>query len=108
MTYYLLKPCRTSAGYTSTLKKRTKLDLKDAKLKLEAAGFKVTDVEVMLILEGPGGMTVYESGKILLKTDDRAEAQQLVDSVYGILGLSEPKIETPAQHLSTSSPNQPP
>jgi len=96
VTYYLLKPCKTSAGFTSTLKKRTKLNLKDAKPKLEAAGYKVTDVEVMLILEGPGGMTVYESGKILLKTNDKVEAQRQVDSVYNILGLSELGAETPA------------
>jgi len=96
LTYYLLKPCKTSAGFTSTLKKKTKLNLKDAKPKLEAAGFKVTDVEVMLILEGPGGMTVYESGKILLKTNDKAEAQRQVDAVYGIIGLSEPSAEAPA------------
>ena len=96
MTYYLLKPCKTSAGFTSTLKKRTKLNLKDAKPRLEAAGYNVTDVEVMLILEGPGGMTVYESGKILLKTNDKDEAQRQVDAVYGILGLSGPKAEVPA------------
>jgi len=96
VTFYLLKPCRTSAGFTSTLKKRTKLNLKDAKMKLEGAGYKITDVEVMLILEGPGGMTLYESGKILLKTDDKAEAQQLADSVYTLLGLAAQKTDTGA------------
>ena len=96
MTYYLLKPCKTSAGFTSTLKKRTRLNLKEAKTRLESAGYKATDVEVMLILEGPGGMTIYESGKILLKTDDKDEAQRLCDSIYGILGLAEQKAEPSA------------
>ncbi len=96
MTYYLLKPCRTSAGFTSTLKKRTRLNLKDAKGKLEAAGYTVTDVEVMLILEGPAELTLYESGKLLLKIEDKAEAQKVSDSVYGILGLSEKIAESPA------------
>jgi len=90
MTYFLLRPCRTSAGFTSTLKKKTRLDLKEARKKLENAGYTITDVEVMLILEGPADMTLYESGKILLKTNDKGEAQRLVDSIYFLLGLTEP------------------
>ena len=93
MTYYLLKPCKTSAGFTSTLRKRMRIDLKEAKGRLEAAGYKVTDVEVMLILEGPSNLTLYESGKLLLKTNERDEAENVADSIYGILGLTGPKEE---------------
>jgi len=88
VTYYLLKPCKTSAGFTVTLKKRTRLNLKDAKTKLEAAGYTVTDVEVMLTRQGPAELTLYESGKLLVKKDDKTEAQQVTDSVYGLLGLA--------------------
>lgn len=96
MTYYLLKPCKTSAGFTSTLKRRVRLNLKDARAKLESAGYTVTDVEVMLILEGPAGLTLYESGKILAKSADKEEALRAIDSVYMILGLAEKPPETPA------------
>ena len=88
MTYYLLKPCKTSAGFTSTLRKKAKVDLKVAKQTLETAGYKITDVEVMLILEGPASLTLYESGKLLLKTNEKSEAQSVADSIYGLLGLS--------------------
>ena len=88
MTYYLLKPCKTSAGFTSTLRKKAKVDLKAAKQTLETAGYKITDVEVMLILEGPASLTLYESGKLLLKTNEKSEAQIVADSIYGQLGLS--------------------
>lgn len=96
MTYYLLKPCKTAAGFTSTLKKRTRLNLKDAKGKLEAAGYKVIDVEVMLILEGPAELTLYESGKLMLKTNEKNDAQRVTDSIYDLLGLAASTAETPA------------
>jgi len=88
VTYFLLKPCRTSAGFTSTLRKKTKLDLKEAGKKLESVGYKITDVEVMLILEGPANLTLYESGKLLLKTNEKSEAQGVADAIYGLLGLA--------------------
>ncbi len=96
MTYYLLKPCRTSAGFTSTLRKKTRLDLKDARQKLENVGYKITDVEVMLILEGPASLTLYESGKLLLKTNEKSEAQGVADAIYGLLGLAGDKEEATA------------
>jgi hypothetical protein len=36
----------------------------------------------MLILEGEPELTLYESGKILVKTDDERLAREAVDRVY--------------------------
>ena len=88
MTYYLLKPCRTATAFISTLKKPKRVDLSLAAGRLRNGGWNVNDVKVMLILEGEPELTVYESGKILVKTDDERLARESIDRVYGVLGLS--------------------
>jgi len=40
----------------------------------------------MLILEGEPELTLYESGKILVKTDDEKLAREAIDRVYGVIG----------------------
>ncbi|HYT00716.1 MAG TPA: hypothetical protein VEO20_08635 [Thermoplasmata archaeon] len=88
MTYYLLKPCRTATAFISTLKKSSRLDLTDAAVRLRTAGRHVSDVKVMLIVDGEPELTLYESGKILVKTDDETEARRAIDEVYGALGMA--------------------
>jgi len=90
MNYYLLKPCRTATAFISTLKKPSRLDLSAAARQLRGAGMRVTDVQVMLIVESTPELTLYESGKALVKTDDEREARTAIDRVYGIVGLEEP------------------
>ncbi|HKZ99757.1 MAG TPA: hypothetical protein VJ326_09250 [Thermoplasmata archaeon] len=90
MTYYLLKPCRTATAFISTLKRPARVDLAEAASRLHAAGWKVHDVKVMLILEGDPELTLYESGKVLVKTDDEGSARAAIDRVYGTIGLAAP------------------
>ncbi len=92
MTYYLMKPCRTATAFVSTLKKPMRVDLTQAADHLRSAGWQVNDVKVMLILEGEPALTLYESGKILVKTDDADEARSAVDRVYETIGLSVPAV----------------
>lgn len=89
MSYYLLKPCRTATAFVTTLKKPRRLDLGDVRARLERAGHQVTDVKVMLIIEGDPEMTLYESGKALIKTDDEREARSAVGRVYETIGITE-------------------
>ncbi len=49
----------------------------------------------MLVVAGDPELTFYESGKILVKTDDEAAAKSAIDRVYGVLGLTDP-VENPA------------
>src|SRR5207249_9758596 len=70
MSYYLLKPCRTATAFISTLKKPWRVDLTEAADRLRSRGWRVSDMKVMLILEGEPELTLYGSGKILVKTDD--------------------------------------
>ncbi len=95
MTYYLMKPCRTATAFVSTLKKPARIDLGQAAGRLREAGWRVHDVKVMLILEGGPELTLYESGKILVKTDDATHAREAIDRVYGIIGLSAPAPPAP-------------
>lgn len=88
MTYYLLKPCRTAIAFISTLKKPSRIDLPEAATRLREAGWRVNDVKVMLILEGEPELTLYESGKVLVKTDDATAARQSVDRVYAAIGMT--------------------
>ena len=90
MTYYLLKPCRTATAFISTLKKPQRFPLDQAARTLASSGLRVTDLKVMLVVAGDPELTFYESGKILVKTDDEAAAKGAIDRVYGVLGLSSP------------------
>lgn len=90
MTYYLLKPCRTATAYISTLKRAQRLDLTAVAGRLRIGGWRVSDLKVMVILEGDPELTVYESGKILAKTDDERLARKAIDRVYETIGLVSP------------------
>ncbi len=92
MTYYLLKPCRTATAFISTLKKPTRLDLTSAAESLRRAGLSVNDVKVMLIIGGEPELTLYESGKILVKTDDAKAARTAIDRVYETIGTTIPPV----------------
>jgi len=89
VTYYLLMPCKTTAAFISTLKKPRRISLKKAHQQLEAAGYGVEDLSVMLIINTDPELTLYESGKTLIKTADAEAARGAIDGVYGVLGLSE-------------------
>ena len=92
MTYYLLKPCRTATAFVSTLKKPARVDLPAAAGRLRDAGWQVHDVKVMLILGGEPELTLYESGKVLVKTDDAEQARRAIDRVYDVIGLAAPAV----------------
>ncbi len=89
MTYYLLMPCKTTAAFISTLKKPRRVNLGKARRALEAAGYAVEDLSVMLIVATDPELTLYESGKTLIKTADADAAKRAIDGVYGVLGLGE-------------------
>lgn len=89
MTYYLLQPCKTTAAFISTLKKPKRISLTRARDQLEAAGYGVEDLSVMLIVNTEPELTLYESGKVLIKTADADAARKAIDGVYAVVGLSD-------------------
>lgn len=85
-----MKPCRTATAFVSTLKKSSRINLAEAAGRLREAGWQVNDVKVMLILGGEPELTLYESGKILVKTDDADRARSAIDRVYMAIGIAPP------------------
>jgi len=83
--YYVLRACKGSVGFIANLKKSTWLDLKECAGKLESAGYKVTDADVMLIVEKDIELTIYKSGKILARTDDGDTAKHAIEKAYDVI-----------------------
>lgn len=73
----LLRPCSTSAGFTATPEPTRKQDMAALKKAVVAAGYTVVvDARIILIVR-KGGVesSLYDDGKVLLKTTDRAAAE---------------------------------
>ena len=72
----LLRPCSTSAGFTATPEQQRRLDMVRLKQDLVAAGYTVVvDARVILIVRKGVESSVYDHGKVLLKTTDRGAAE---------------------------------
>jgi hypothetical protein len=73
----LLRPCATSAGFTATRDPPWRMDMPRLKRDLAAAGYAiVVDAKVVLIVRhGAVESSVYDNGKVLLKTTDRPAAE---------------------------------
>jgi hypothetical protein len=87
MAYYIMRPCRTAVGYIATPRRRARINLKQSGEVLRRAGFDVMDVNVLLMLKGEPEITLYESGKVLVKTNDEVKARAAAESVFRTLGL---------------------
>jgi hypothetical protein len=72
----LLRPCATSAGFTHTPEPPRRIDMARLKTSLLAAGFQiVVDAKVILIVRMGVESSLYDNGKVLVKTTDRPAAE---------------------------------
>lgn len=72
----LLRPCSTSAGFMATPEQKRRVDMARLKEELTADGFDIVlDARILLLVRKGTESTVYDTGKVLLKTKDRAEAE---------------------------------
>ena len=77
----LLRPCATSAGFLATQEHAWRLDMARLKRDVSAAGYHVVvDAKVILIVRrddghGPVESSLYDNGKVLLKTTDKEAAE---------------------------------
>ncbi|MHB1262556.1 MAG: hypothetical protein ACYC2H_12670 [Thermoplasmatota archaeon] len=78
----LLRPCATSAGFMATRDPPWRMDMAGLRRRLAEAGFTiVVDARIILIVrkavaEGPAvESSLYDNGKVLLKTTDRPAAE---------------------------------
>jgi len=84
---YDLLPCKGRVGFVATPRNAYWLNLANQVGKLEQAGWRVEDRGVMIDLPGPPEMTLYKSGKLLVRTPDPDEATRAAHRVYEVLGL---------------------
>lgn len=72
----LLRPCSTSAGFTATPEAQRRVDMGALKAALLDAGFEVLlDAKIILLVRKGVEASVYDTGKVLLKTTKRSEAE---------------------------------
>ena len=86
-TVTLLRPCATSAGFTATPEPPLKMDMAALKKRLAAAGYViVVDAKIILIVRHGGvESSLYDNGKVLLKTTDKDAAQKAYDAMQSHL-----------------------
>lgn len=82
---HLIRPCKSTAAFISQPKRNMKLDLSGCADKFREAGYKVTDASVLLIVEKDEELTVYKTGKILIKTESEETAKREAEEAYRIL-----------------------
>jgi hypothetical protein len=85
MTFYLLSPCKTKAGFMSTLKMRVRLDLERVSSLLRSRNFKVTNAGPLLVIEKGVELTLYKDGKIIAKTHNEELARKSVGEIYSLI-----------------------
>jgi hypothetical protein len=94
----LLRPCSTSAGFTATPEPPRRIDMARLKATLLRDGYHVVvDAKIILIVRkatptGPSTPIVesslYDNGKVLLKTTDRAAAEAAYAALLGHLAAA--------------------
>jgi hypothetical protein len=82
----LLRPCTTSAGFMATPEHQRRVDMAALKDALAADGFEVLlDAKVILLVRKGVESSIYDTGKVLLKTTDKAEAESGYAALRGHL-----------------------
>lgn len=81
--------CSKSGGYEVTPDDDLGLALDEAGDRFAGAGLDVvTDAGVLLVVDaGPCEVSVFESGRLLVKTDDAGDAEAAARAVYEALGV---------------------
>lgn len=85
MTFYLLSPCKTKAGFMSTLKMKVRLDLERVSSLLRSRNFKVTNAGPLLVIEKGVELTLYKDGNMIAKTHDKELARKSVREIYSLI-----------------------
>lgn len=88
MSFYLLRPCKSTAAFECVPKKSGKIDLAVAETGLGAAGYAVKNARVLLIAQKAGvETTIYPSGKLIIKTRDESAASAEASAIYRAMGI---------------------
>ena len=82
----MLRPCTTSAGFMATPEQARRVRMPDLKAALLQAGYQViVDAKVLLVVRKDVESSVYDTGKVILKTTDKADAETAYDDLRPLL-----------------------
>ncbi|MGA7922888.1 MAG: hypothetical protein WCA77_02810 [Thermoplasmata archaeon] len=85
--YSTMRLCSGGGSYEAFPQPRLRVDLTDARARLEASGLAVVDARVMLIVAGEPEVTVSRDGRILVKTRDPREAEATLRRFLSLLRI---------------------
>ncbi len=89
----LLQPCKTTAAYEAIPERDLRLDMRELERRLHAAGWRtLADAGIMLVVQKENrDASVFQSGKLLIKTLDPAVAQRVWEELSTLYpGRGEP------------------
>ncbi len=86
--YRTLRLCSGRGAFEAIPDPPLRLDLNDARARLEASGATVTDARVLLIIRLEHEVSLSRDGRILVKTPDRAAADRVFHQIVQLLGLA--------------------
>jgi hypothetical protein len=85
--YRRLRLCSNSGGYEAVPEPPLRLDLVDARHRLEREGIAVVDARVMLVAALDPEVTISRTGRLLFKTRDVAAADRAFQRLRNLLDL---------------------
>lgn len=87
--FYMVRPCTTSAGYEARPKRPLGLSLAEAERALRAAEVEVLrNAGVVLLARAGCDVTVFPTGKLLLKTTSAQVAEDATRRIAAALGVA--------------------
>jgi hypothetical protein len=88
--FYVVRPCTTSAGYEARPRKPLRLSLDQAEAALRSAQVEVLrNAGVVLLARAGCDVTVFPTGKLLLKTTSQDEADAATRRIAAALALAD-------------------
>ena len=85
-----MRLCTSGGGFEAVPDPPRKLDLGKIRAALEHEGVPVVDARVMLIAALEPETTISRTGRILIKTEDAARAEQVFQKLRPLLGEDAP------------------
>lgn len=86
--YSVLALCRNRAGYEAAPVRKLRLDLGDVERRISSAGFEIEGNAGILLAAKRDGVaaSVFENGKVLVKTRDAAAAETFLAAFREAMG----------------------
>lgn len=84
--FYLLRLCRTSAAYEVIPRKNIKINLDEYASKLKMHGYEIVcNAKVMLVVRNSCEISIYPSGKFVIKTNSKEVARGVAAVLYDLI-----------------------